>query len=36
MTNDDALALFMFFAVLIGGAIGYYLEGRNNERNNGE
>lgn len=33
MTNDDALALFMFFAVLIGGAIGYYIEGRKNERN---
>ena len=32
MTNDDALALFMFFALLIGGAIGYYLEGRKAEK----
>ena len=33
MTNDDALALFMFFAVLIGAAIGYFIERRNDERN---
>jgi len=36
MTNDDALALFMFFAVLIGGAVGYLFQRKRDERNNGE
>lgn len=26
MTNDDALALFMFFALIIGGAVAIYIE----------
>lgn len=36
MTNDDALALFMSFAVLIGGMVGYFLQRKRDERNNGE
>ena len=36
MTNDDTLALFMFFALFIGGAIGYFFQRKRDERNNGE